>query len=199
MSPGARKKQQPDGRTARGARSRETIIDALFELVGQGILRPTAQDVATRAGVGIRTVFRHFRDMDSLYVEIDARLRAEMQPKLESAQPTGNLEARARDLVAHRSELFELVSPYKRSTELLRWNSEFLTQAHRQAVRDQRADLLRWLPELELAPDELAQSIELVTSFESWDRLRSDQKLGAPRARAAVERTVVALLRELPG
>ena len=197
MKSPARRKCQEDGRAARGARSREAIIDALFELVGQGILRPTAQDVATRAGVGIRTVFRHFRDMDSLYVEIDARLRAEMRPKIESVHPTGNLEARIRGLVAHRSEMFELVAPYKRSTELLRWNSEFLTGAHRRGVREQRADLLRWLPELESAPDELTQATELVTSFESWDRLRCDQKLGAARARAAVERAALALLRDL--
>lgn len=189
----------PDGRAARGARSREAIIDALFSLVGEGVLRPTAQDVATRAGVGIRTVFRHFRDMDSLYVEIDARLRAEMLPKIESARPAGSLEARVRALVAHRSELFELVAPYKRSTELLRWSSGFLAEAHRRSVRDGRADLVRWLPELESAPDDVAQAIELATSFESWDRLRADQKLGTSRARTAVETIVLCLARELDG
>ena len=46
-----------DGRVRRGARNRQTIVDALLDLVGSGILRPTAQQVADRAGVGIRTVF----------------------------------------------------------------------------------------------------------------------------------------------
>lgn len=136
--------------------------------------------------------------MDSLYVELDARLRRETDALVRRAAPTGGRLARARGLVAQRAELFELVSSYKRSTELLRWRSPFLASAHRRMVRKQRSDLHRWLPELESAPDDLAQAVEQATSYEAWERLRSDQHLGVERARAAVERCVLALLRELP-
>ena len=55
---------EADGRVLRGARTRERIVDAVFELVSEGTVRPTAEEVASRAGVGIRTVFRHFDDME---------------------------------------------------------------------------------------------------------------------------------------
>ena len=53
----------PDGRRLRSERSRQAIIDAMMELIGEGNLVPTAQQASERAGVGIRTVFRHFSDM----------------------------------------------------------------------------------------------------------------------------------------
>jgi AcrR family transcriptional regulator len=49
----------------RGARNRAAIVAALLELVGEGELEPTAEQVAERACVGTRTVFRHFADMES--------------------------------------------------------------------------------------------------------------------------------------
>src|SRR5690349_22289922 len=63
-----------DGRVRRGERSRDAIVGALFDLIGGGVLQPTAQQVADRAGVGIRSVFRHFTEMDSLYAAMDTRL-----------------------------------------------------------------------------------------------------------------------------
>ena len=54
--------KKPDGRLLRSERSRQQIIDATQELVNEGVLVPTAQIVADRAEVGIRTVFRHFAD-----------------------------------------------------------------------------------------------------------------------------------------
>jgi hypothetical protein len=61
-------------------------------------------------------------------------------------------------------------------------------------VRALRADLLRWLPEVRRAPADLVEAFDLALSFESWDRLRTDQRLGRDRARDAVLRTVLALL-----
>ena len=55
-----------DGRRLRSERSRQAIIDAMLKLVEEGVLVPTAQQVSERAGVGIRSVFRHFSDMESL-------------------------------------------------------------------------------------------------------------------------------------
>ena len=88
-----------DGRERRSARSREAIVQALFGLIGSGVLRPTAQQVAERAGVGIRSVFRHFADMESLFAEMNARLQAEALPILRSETVAGGVDRRARALV----------------------------------------------------------------------------------------------------
>jgi AcrR family transcriptional regulator len=191
------KRREPDGRTLRSERSRESMVAALFELVGEGVLRPTAQQVALRAGVGIRSVFRHFEDMDTLYAEMDARLRSEAEPLLRVAPPAGSLPRRGRALAAQRAALFERIAPYKRAGNLARAGSRYLQATHQGLVRELRADLRRWLPELADASPEVSDALELVTSFEAWDRLRVEQRLSAARARTALEGSVLALLRDL--
>jgi AcrR family transcriptional regulator len=197
-APSSRREPTRDGRALRSERSRRAIHEALFALVGEGVLQPTAQQLADRAGVGIRTVFRHFEDMESLLAEIDARVSAEAAPLFGAPIPKGSLEERARGLVARRAELFERIAPYKRSGSLQRWRSPFLRGRHAALVRELRAALLRWLPELEGAPPDLVEALDLATSFEAWDRLRSEQRLGRERARAALERIVTTLVRALP-
>ena len=49
-----------DGRLLRSERSRQLIIEAIIKLVDEGFLIPTAQQVAERAGVGIRSVVQTF-------------------------------------------------------------------------------------------------------------------------------------------
>jgi AcrR family transcriptional regulator len=194
----AKQRSNTDGRVLRSERSRETIASALYELVGEGNLQPTAQQVAERAKVGIRTVFRHFSDMEALYATLDARLLAEVMPMLRGDPPSdAGLSERATALVSDRAALFERIAPYKRSSNLKRWRSPYLTEQHHKLVRELRARLLRWLPELRDAPDEIVEALDQATSFEAWDRLRSDQRLGRARARAAMERNVRALLNEL--
>ena len=61
-----------DGRRRRGQDNKARIVAAMLEMVREGELAPSAEQVAARADVGLRTVFRHFQDMDSLYREIGA-------------------------------------------------------------------------------------------------------------------------------
>ncbi len=185
-----------DGRLRRSERSRQSIVAALVELVGEGILQPTAEQVADRAGVGIRTVFRHFSDMEGLYAAMDARLREEFRPLVLVAPLEAELGERARGLVRQRVAVFERLAPYEHSSNIRRWRSAFLQSRHIALVRDLRADLLLWLPELRDAPEDLVEALDLVTSFEAWDRLRGDQRLSRARAQASLTRTVLALLGE---
>ena len=194
----ATKEEAPaDGRLLRSERSLRSIVLALFELVGEGVLRPTAQKVAERAGVGIRTVFRHFSDMDTLFAEMDARLQSEVVPLVRATPLAGPLDARVRELVQRRAELYERVAPYLRATDVQRWQSEFLMERHRSLTRNLRADLLRWIPELRDAPPDVAAGLELATCFEAWDRLRTAQRLTPKRAQAALERLALHLASDL--
>jgi len=188
-----------DGRTRRAMRNREAIVGALFDLVGEGWLQPTAQQVAERAAVGIRTVFRHFDDMESLYALMNERVEAEVIALLYGGEPAGTIEERCRALVLQRAAFFDKIGPYKRCGNLHRWRSKYLQEQHARLVRALRADLVRWLPVLESAPDDVVGSFDLATSFEAWDRLRSDQRCGRERARAVVERTLTALARTYLG
>ena len=188
--------QSIDGRVRRSEKSRSAIVDALFALVGEGVLQPTAQQVAERADVGIRSVFRHFDDMDTLFAAMDARLRADAFALLREAPVQGTLPERTRALVRRRAQLFERIAPYKRAGNVQRWRSAFLRARHATLVRELRADLLRALPELERGPAERMEALELVASFEAWERLRMDQRLSRERAEATLEAAMLALLED---
>jgi AcrR family transcriptional regulator len=183
-----------DGRARRSARSRAAIETALFELVGEGTLQPTVQEVAARAGVAMRSVFRHFSDLESLFASIDARLRLEAAPLVEQAQPIGSVADRVRGMVRLRATIFERIAPYRRSADLQRWRSPFIRRQHHDLVRVLRSGLSRWLPELAAASPDVLEGLELVTSFEAWARLRGEQRLGVARARAVMEGTAMRLV-----
>jgi AcrR family transcriptional regulator len=172
------------------------MVQALFDLVGEGVLQPTAQQVAKRAKVGIRTVFRHFSDMDSLLAELNERVRKQALPLLDEPFD-GSRDERARGLVAQRVRFYERIAPYKRSGNLQRARSSFLSGQHSALVRTLRSNLLRWLPELRKAPAELVEALDAATSFDLWDRMRNDQRLGRERASATLERIVLALVATL--
>src|SRR5260221_3651970 len=113
LASGARKASATvsDGRVRRGERSGNAIVEALIELVGEGVLDPTAHQVAERAAVGIRTVFRRFSDMERLFAQVGAHLEAGALPLLLGCQPHGDLAARARSLVAQPVIFFERIAP----------------------------------------------------------------------------------------
>ena len=64
-----------DGRRMRSKRSRAAIVEAALDLIREGTLVPTAQQISDRAGVGMRTFFRHFEDMEALFAALDADRR----------------------------------------------------------------------------------------------------------------------------
>jgi len=91
-----------DGRQQRSERSRQQIIDAMRKLVEAGVYIPTAQQVADEAEINIRTVFRHFSDMDQLYYEIDRIQRPSYNRHFVGQDFTGTLEQRIRLVVEAR-------------------------------------------------------------------------------------------------
>jgi TetR/AcrR family transcriptional regulator of autoinduction and epiphytic fitness len=62
-----------DGRTARAHRTRDAVVEALLSLQEEGDLEPTAQRVAARAGVALRSVYAHFSDMETLWARAGRR------------------------------------------------------------------------------------------------------------------------------
>ena len=112
MTEGQAARASTDGRLLRSERSRQRIADALYELVGEGELTPSAQMVADRAGVGIRTVFRLFSDMDALYATIDARLEVDVAPFLRlGPKESASLGERVEAMIAARVEIVSQATP----------------------------------------------------------------------------------------
>jgi len=189
-----------DGRVLRGTRNRDRITDALFELIESGELIPTAQQVARRAGVGERTVFRHFADMETLFAELSGRLESEMFPLLDQPAAVGKLRERVIAFVERRAELYERISPFKHSGTLQRVHSRFLPRRHALRNRTLREHLVgAFGSDLVGAPDVTLEALDFLTSFEAWDRLRNDQHLSREHASRVSVASILKLLLSTDG
>jgi AcrR family transcriptional regulator len=187
--------EETDGRALRSERSRQKIVDALFALVGEGTVLPTAKLVAERAKLGIRTVFRHFADMDSLFEELANRLKADIQEWLRYDIPDGTVAERLDELLRLRGQFYERISPYWKAGEAQRSRSDFLTKNHQSDTPKLRTNLINWLPELKDVSQEIMDALEFTTSPEAWHRLRVEQKLSAKRAADAMRIAALGVLK----
>ncbi|MGH9111849.1 MAG: TetR/AcrR family transcriptional regulator, partial [Acidimicrobiales bacterium] len=88
-----------DGRRQRTERSRAAVIDALLSLYDDGAVWPAAAEVAKRAGVSTRSVFRHFADLDGLAEAAIERQWARAHGLFEPPPAEGDLHARVAALV----------------------------------------------------------------------------------------------------
>lgn len=186
--------REPDGRRERSEASRERIVRAMLDLVGEGEVSPSAEAVAARARVGLRTVFRHFDNMESLYRQIDAVIVAEVQPIADAPYTSSDWRGQIAEIAARRARIFERIMPYKIAGEVHRHQSVFLDAQQSALVRELRGALTRVLPESVRKDRDLLECVDLALSFETWRRLRKDQGLTATRTKQVVERFVEALL-----
>jgi AcrR family transcriptional regulator len=68
-----------DGRHARRERNRERVVDAYMELLREGVPDPSAAQLADRADVTPRTVYRYMNDDTTLKSEVGERIVAGFQ------------------------------------------------------------------------------------------------------------------------
>ena len=169
--------RKPDGRLLRTERSREQIIEAVQDLVNEGVLVPTAQTVAQRAGVGIRTVFRHFADMETLFATMDVQLRESYEGLFMGGDRAGTLGERIHHVIERRATAYEKLSSLMLSTRAQMWRSPVLQKNYARNQRGLRKDLVDWLPEVAELTAARREAVDAATSFETWNRLRSHQGL----------------------
>jgi AcrR family transcriptional regulator len=189
-----------DGRVARGVRTREAVIDALFDLYAEGNLTPTIEQVAARVGRTTRAVYHHFQDKEALAVAIAER-QLERHRDLLTAHPIpGTLTERIDGIATHRAELFEAVAPARRSALVRMHRSPELQNQQSFLAAHLRNQLARTFePELSAldtdAADEALELLDLHTSWETWERLRTWQRLSVERSRQLVTGLVTQALK----
>src|SRR5262245_37044824 len=64
-----------DGRNRRAAETRRKIIEAARAMIDETSEAPTVVVVARRADVSVRSVFQHFKDVQSLFVTVVDNVR----------------------------------------------------------------------------------------------------------------------------
>jgi AcrR family transcriptional regulator len=193
MPPAKEKQKTKDGRRLRSEASRLRIVEAMRDLIREGQVAPRAEDVAARADVGLRSVFRHFDDMESLYREIAALMRTELRPVLVEQQPPADAPDLLEQLVARRAKLFEKIMPLRIAADVHSHSSPFLREDRRWMNDSLRTILRASLPTSLTKDRTLFDALDATMSFEFWRRLREDQGLSVAQAKRVMEKVLATL------
>jgi AcrR family transcriptional regulator len=185
-----------DGRRLRGQDSRARIVGAMLEIIREGEVAPGAEQVAARAEVGLRTVFRHFQDMDSLYREMSGAIEAVLRDIIDQPFRSESWRDQVMELIERRAQAFETIGPYKRAGDAIRHRSPFLQADSSRLSRALREILVGVLPAEVAARPDIIEPLDLLLSFETWSRLRREQRLEPEAAQAVVTGLAARLIGE---
>ncbi|MCC5950803.1 MAG: TetR/AcrR family transcriptional regulator [Acidimicrobiia bacterium] len=184
-------------RDEQARRTRDLILDSLVDLVAaEGAAELSIRDLADRAGVSERTVYRHFPDraalLDGLADHVAERLgwvlhNAEIETLDEFVDAIPASFASFDEHEAHTRALVLLNLDPARVASLTRRNQEML----RQAVADELDHL---------DADEKAEAVavlHLLASSRTWLRFREQDGLAPGQASRAAQRAARAVLADL--
>jgi len=183
-----------DGRRKRSERSRAAIITATLNLIDNGNYVPTARQIAEEAGIGLRSFFRHFEDMEALMDTIDQQMREFYEPLFVRPFKDGTLEERIEDIVIDRSEAYERLKKLMMTSQAQLWRSKVVQKNYARNQKGLRQHLEKWLPELKAQKPANREAAHAAASFENWHRLRQHQGLNLSDARMAMIVTITRLL-----
>lgn len=185
-----------DGRIRRGEENRRRIRDAFIDLIRSGVPSPTAEMVAENAGVGLRSVFRHFEDMETLYREIADAIEAEVEPIWAVPFTEASWQARLGEMIERRAKVFERITPFRLASLVHRTESDFIRRRHERFALEQRQLLIAVLPASVLGDSATIDALDLIFSVDTWLRLRREQKLSVTAAKAVIAKMASALTGE---
>lgn len=187
-----------DGRRERSRCSRSKIVAAMIELVRNGDVSPQAARVAEVAGLGVRSVFRHFEDMETLYREMGEAIAEQVNPIVLQPPAGDTWKDKLRDIARRRAIVFEAILPFRVSASLRRFQSPYLMEDYNRLVALESAFISAHLPPAVAANNVWRDSLFLVLGFQSWRTLRQDHELDPKDAAVVMRQLLETLLSTLP-
>jgi AcrR family transcriptional regulator len=186
----------PDGRRLRREQNREAVIDALLALFREGRYQPGTAEIAARAGLSPRSLFRYFDDVDDLHQAAASRQRLLARPLIEPGiDPDQPVADKIRAIVRARARLFEQIGPAGRALRACAHRHDPLAAElarNRAFLRRQLAAV--FAPELATGAVAVLPALDVLCSFESYELLRHDQGLSRARTEAALTDAISTLL-----
>jgi AcrR family transcriptional regulator len=187
--------QQVDGRRLRREQNREAVIDALVDLFEEGSYTPSSSEIAERAGISPRSLFRYFDDVDDLNrAAIERHISTHRALFDAGVDPAGATQTKIRAFVEARVRLHETVAPGARAARLTAHRHDVVAQQLRETrtyLRRQVATV--FAPELQARPD-LLPAVDVLCSFESYDFMRAGHSMSRAKATAALVAALTSLL-----
>jgi AcrR family transcriptional regulator len=196
-----------DGRQSRTARSRLAICEACLDLVQEGALQPSAEEIAERAGLSRRSIFNHFADLAELYDAVAEAAIQRCAPLLKEISDWEPVERRVEQLVQARSKFLEATAPFTRALTAQALVGPAEDQARRlsaDALRLQHQDVER-LFRREVAGLLSAERAEVLEALSAamapllWEHLRRSRGNSMSRSRGVMKRSLMSILRDVRG
>lgn len=202
--PGRRSNPAPrpdaiDGRRARAQRTRDAVLDGLQDCFAAGIARPTAKQIASRAGVSLRGVFRHFETLDALLLALDKREHARLSAAIPDCPVEGSLDERIASFLRGCARIYEGTAPVRRALDTAPETSGRLARHRdRQRVLARQKISVVFARELGALPvDVRLERLHAITAFTSWrmwEELRNFEGLPVERTQRQIARRIENLL-----
>jgi AcrR family transcriptional regulator len=187
-----------DGRRARGERTRAAIISAFIELIEEGQLKPTGQQIADRAGTSIRALWANFADLETLYDAVGRMLLARSDQRPAAVPTTLPLGERIELFCVQRAAGLEDIAPFAKANRLREPFSAALRNNRRRFL-DRIADEVEQAFGAELAGAgdgraDLHLALTTTASWAWWSVLRDDFDIDIPRSTEILRATLTRLL-----
>ena len=163
-----------DGRINRSKTTLNKIVAATISLLrknNNGQI-PTAQEIAVKSGVGIRTVFRHIDDMEGLIEEVNRRYLHDLESYIAKNNPKQNSkDQRIEHVIKERFYLYNTYQHVFNLTITSLNNSSairtgFIKFNH--ILRQRFEDLI---PEIKMINKDKQNLIDTLISYAAWFRM----------------------------
>ena len=163
-----------DGRINRSKTTLNKIVAATISLLrknNNGQI-PTAQEIAVKSGVGIRTVFRHIDDMEGLIEEVNRRYLNDLESYIAKNNPKQNSkDQRIEHVIKERFYLYNTYQHVFNLTITSLNNSSairtgFIKFNH--ILRQRFEDLI---PEIKMINKDKQNLIHTLISYAAWFRM----------------------------
>jgi AcrR family transcriptional regulator len=167
-----------DGRSARRERNRDAVLDALVELTTEGAEDPSIDDIADRAGVSYRSVYRYFKDRSEMMDAATDRAMSWIQPLLLNASGPVSLndplDHRIDSIVDARAELYVQIADMIRTAMIQSFSNRRINEVFLNSRRVSRQQISeRFTAELAVFSERERElritSIDQVLSFQAID------------------------------
>ena len=167
------------------------MVEAALDLVDEGVMDPSIEQLTERSGLSARSIFRYFEGLDDLRRAVIRSHFERLQPMLASIDTgDGSLETRLKKFVDARLKFNEGIAGPARTARMRSHFAPVIAediQHYRQvldsAVRKQFAPELKARSKAEA--EDLIALIDTMVSFDSWDLLTRDHGKSRAQIRRA--------------
>ncbi len=162
-----------DGRTLRSQKSQNIILVAIIDLIKNGNLYPTAEEVAKKSGIAIRTVFRHYEDMETLLMKADEFINKNIiRNDALIINPDKPVFIRLKEIISERIYFYSKYENIMIATITQLPKYKFLQRRYPEYQRLLKKRTEKIIPEVLILSNINQELMDATLSFIFWQRLK---------------------------